>query len=83
VFEAVGCPACNQLGYRSRTGIYEMLMITDTVRRLCLEKSDANSIRDAAIENGMVTLRLDGARKVVQGMTTVEEVMLTTAESGD
>jgi general secretion pathway protein E len=53
------------------------------VRRLCLDKADAGSIRNAAMESGMVTLRFDGARKVVQGMTTPEEVMLMTAESGD
>ena len=83
VYEPVGCSACGQLGYRGRTGIYEMLMISDQVRRLTLEKSDAGAIRNAAVEAGMVTLRYDGARKVVQGMTTPEEVMLMTAESGD
>jgi general secretion pathway protein E len=83
VYEPVGCNACGQLGYRSRTGIYELLMVNDAVRRLCLDKADAGQIRNAAVEAGMVTLRLDGARKVVQGMTTPEEVMLMTAESGD
>ena len=83
VFEPVGCPECNELGYRGRTGIYELLMITDKVRRLALAKSDAGAIRNAAIEDGMVPLRSDGARKVVQGMTTPEEVMLSTAESSD
>jgi general secretion pathway protein E len=83
VFEPVGCPACNQLGYRGRTGIYELLMVGDQVRRLCLDKSDAGTIRNAAIEAGMVSLRFDGARKVVQGMTTPEEVILMTAETTD
>jgi len=83
VFEPVGCSACGQLGYRGRTGIYELLMISDQVRRLTLDKADAGSIRNAALEAGMVSLRFDGARKVVQGMTTPEEVMLMTAESGD
>ena len=83
VYEPVGCAACGQLGYRGRTGIYELLLINDQVRRLCLDKADAGSIRNAAMEAGMVTLRFEGARKVVQGMTTPEEVMLTTAESGD
>ncbi|HEX2685795.1 MAG TPA: type II secretion system ATPase GspE [Kofleriaceae bacterium] len=83
VYEPVGCPACGQLGYRGRTGIYELLLINDQVRRLSLDKADAGSIRQAAIEHGMVSLRFDGARKVVQGMTTPEEVMLMTAESGD
>lgn len=81
VLEPVGCPECNELGYRGRTGIYELLMITDAVRRLALGKADAGSIRAAAIEQGMVALRFDGARKVVQGMTTPEEVLLMTAES--
>lgn len=81
VLEPVGCPECNELGYRGRTGIYELLMITDTVRRLALGKADAGSIRAAAVEQGMVALRFDGARKVVQGMTTPEEVLLMTAES--
>lgn len=83
MLEAVGCPACRQEGYRGRTAIYELLLITNNIRRLCLEKADAGAIRAAALEAGMVSLRFDGARKVVQGMTTAEEVMLTTAESSD
>jgi general secretion pathway protein E len=83
VFETVGCTVCNQLGYKGRTGIYELLMVNDSVRRLALAKADAGSIRTAAIEDGMVALRFDGARKVMQGMTTIEEVMLTTVESSD
>jgi general secretion pathway protein E len=83
VYEPVGCAACGDLGYRGRTGIYELLMVNDQVRRLCLEKSDAGAIRNAAVEHGMVSLRFDGARKVVQGMTTPEEVMLMTAETTD
>ncbi len=83
VYEAVGCPECGQLGYKGRTAIYELLMINDQIRRLCLDKADAGTIRNAAVENGMVPLRLDGARKIVLGMTTVEEVILATAEAGD
>jgi general secretion pathway protein E len=83
VFETVGCEMCNQLGYKGRTGIYELLTINEPVRRLALAKADAGQIRDAAVQAGMVTLRYDGARKVMLGMTTPEEVMLMTAESGD
>jgi general secretion pathway protein E len=83
VYEAVGCPSCGQIGYRGRTGIYELLVVNDITRRLCLDRADAGSIKNAAVEAGMVHLRLDGARKVVQGMTTPEEVMLMTAESSD
>jgi general secretion pathway protein E len=80
VLKARGCPMCNQLGYRGRTGIYEMLMVDDAVRQLTLQKADAGSIRRAAVERGMVSLRADGARKVMLGMTTAEEVLMMTAE---
>ncbi len=83
VFETVGCTVCNQLGYKGRTGIYELLMVNDAVRRLALAKADAGSIRTAAVDDGMIPLRFDGARKVMLGMTTIEEVMLTTVESSD
>lgn len=83
VYQAKGCSACNQLGYRGRTGIYELLMMSEPVRRLCLDRADAATIRNAGVAAGMVTLRMDGARKVVQGMTTPEEVMLMTAEAMD
>jgi general secretion pathway protein E len=83
LFEAVGCNECGDLGYRGRTGIYELLLVGDKVRRLTLDKADAGSVRDAAMEEGMVTLRFDGARKCVLGMTTPEEVMLMTAENVD
>ena len=51
------------------------------MRRLTLERSDAGSIRTAGLAGGMVSLRADGARKVVQGMTTAEEVMMATADA--
>jgi general secretion pathway protein E len=81
VLEAVGCPSCLDVGYRGRTAIYEMLMVGDAVRKLALEKADAGAIRTAAIGNGMVSLRWEGARKVMQGMTTPEEVLMVTAEA--
>jgi general secretion pathway protein E len=81
VLEPVGCPSCQQLGYKGRTGIYELLLVGEKVRRFTLDKADAGSIRNAAVDDGMVTLRHDGARKVVLGMTTPEEVMLMTAEN--
>ena len=83
VLKAVGCPLCQNLGYRGRTGLYELLLVTDATRTLTLNKADAGTIRNAAVDAGMVTLRGDGARKVMQGMTTPEEVMMVTAESGD
>jgi general secretion pathway protein E len=81
VLHARGCKICLDTGYSGRTGIYEMLMVDDAVRALTLQKADAGSLRRAAMERGMVSLRMDGARKVMQGMTTPEEVMMVTAES--
>jgi general secretion pathway protein E len=81
VLEAKGCPACLDVGYRGRTGIYELLLVNDVVRRLTLEKADAGSIRKAADAAGMIGLRQDGARKVCKGLTTAGEVMLMTAEA--
>ncbi len=83
MLEAVGCTVCRQEGYRGRTAIYELLLFNSVVRRLTLDRADAGTIRNAALAEGMISLRFDGARKVVQGMTTAEEVMLNTAETGD
>ncbi len=80
VFKAKGCHACLDTGYTGRTGIYELLHMSDEVRTLALKKEDANLIKRAAVAKGMRTLRLDGAFKVLSGMTTIEEVMLVTAE---
>ncbi len=80
LLSARGCPMCTGVGYRGRTGIYEMLVIDDPLRQLTLEKADANRIRASAMERGMSTLRMDGALKAMAGLTTPEEVLLTTAE---
>ncbi len=81
ILRATGCPICLNIGYQGRTGIYEMLVVDDAIRSLTQQKVDANSIRACAVEQGMVTLRMDGAQKVLAGLTTAEEVILTTAES--
>ena len=81
MLHARGCPSCLDVGYTGRTGIYELLMVDEEVRRLTLQKSDAGAIRSAAIKNGMVSLRDDGARKCMLGMTTPEEVLMVTAEN--
>ncbi|WP_199351154.1 type II secretion system ATPase GspE [Haliangium ochraceum] len=80
VLEARGCPSCLNVGYSGRTAVYEMLMISERIRQLTLQKADAGSIRNAGLDEGLVTLRMDGARKVMQGLTTPEEVLMVTAE---
>lgn len=80
VYKATGCEECSYTGYRGRTGIYELLLITDKIRSLILRKEDSNTIKKAAIEEGMITLRDDGARKALLGITTLEEVIRVTQE---
>ncbi len=83
LLRAVGCPMCLNVGYTGRTGIYELLMVDDAVRQLALQKADASAIRAAGIAGGMSSLRMDGARIAMQGLTTAEEVLMVTAENLD
>ncbi|MDB4640439.1 ATPase, T2SS/T4P/T4SS family, partial [Pirellulaceae bacterium] len=71
----VGCPACRNTGYSGRLGIYELLVSSDRIRALAGEKAPTNEIKKAAVEEGMTTLRMDGWEKVLNGVTTVEEVL--------
>jgi general secretion pathway protein E len=75
-----GCPRCSKSGYLGRMGIYELLLMDNEVRQLALKNTDSNSIKSAAVHKGMRTLRDDGAAKVLAGVTTLEEVMMVTAE---
>jgi general secretion pathway protein E len=75
-----GCDRCSSTGYSGRTGVYEVLQITEDVRRLAIRNADASEIKACAIEQGMRTLRDDGAYKVLAGISTIEEVMRVTAE---
>jgi general secretion pathway protein E len=75
-----GCDRCSNTGYSGRTGIYEVITITEEIRRLAIRNADAGQIKQAAVEQGMRTLRDDGALKVLQGYTSIEEVMRVTAE---
>ncbi len=80
-YRGEGCPACSQTGYRGRSGIFELLLMDDEIRRLIGAKADAAAIKQQAIAKGMVTLKEEGAAKVLQGATTSEEVMrITQAE---
>jgi general secretion pathway protein E len=79
-FKAPGCDRCSATGFSGRRGIYELLLIDDAVGPLILRKSDAQTIKRVAWEMGMDSLRDDGARKVIAGMTSVEEVLAATQE---
>ncbi len=75
VFKGAGCEECNGSGYHGRTAIYEMLVINEEIRRLILSKTSASEIKLKACQMGMTTLRQDGWKKVLEGITTVHEIM--------
>ncbi len=75
-----GCTACMDSGYRGRTGIFELLVMDNDVRRLVTSGADAVTIRETAVKNGMATLFEDGMSKVMEGITTLDEVMRVTQE---
>jgi general secretion pathway protein E len=70
------CPHCQGSGYSGRLGIHEILVIDDHVRAQILQRMDSNSIRTSALKRGFASLRMDGAKKVFAGLTSVEEVIL-------
>jgi type IV pilus assembly protein PilB len=75
-----GCERCNGSGYRGRQGLYEVMAITSRLRKLIMQESSTDDLRAAAIEEGMLTLRMDGLKKVERGVTTLEEIVKETAE---
>jgi general secretion pathway protein E len=80
IFRAVGCRECLNKGYRGRTGIYELLLIDDDIRALVTGNANSNIIKRKAVEHGMRTLRDDGVRKTLEGVTSLDEVMRVTQE---
>ncbi len=82
-YKARGCDRCTNTGFSGRRGIYELMLVDDAIGPLILRKADARAIKRMAWEQGMDTLRDDGARKVIAGRTTVEEVLAATQEDVD
>ena len=78
LYRPVGCERCRRNGYRGRLGIYELLVTNDEIRHLLTQSGTTDVIKQAAIRNGMDTLRVDGWNKVLAGITTIDEVMRVT-----
>jgi type IV pilus assembly protein PilB len=74
-FEPGGCVRCGHSGFRGRIGLYELMTISDGLRRLILAKAPADELRELARSEGMRTLREDGLEKVKQGVTSIGEVL--------
>ena len=78
IFKAAGCEKCFQTGYRGRIGIFEIMRMSEELRGLILQTFDSNRIKALAVKEKMTTLRQDGIRKVLEGTTTIEEVLRVT-----
>jgi type IV pilus assembly protein PilB len=79
-YKSVGCDQCNHTGYRGRIGIYEVMRISDKLRRLISARSSEDQLREAAVSGGMITLGEDGLAKVKSGVTTPEELLRVVTE---
>lgn len=74
------CPECNNTGYLGRVGIFEVLPVTEKIARLCLERAAAGAIEKQSLEEGMITMKQDGYLKVLEGITSIEEVLRVAQE---
>ncbi len=80
VYRPIGCPECRQTGYRGRTGLYELLSISEGFTKMIGKETDLIGLREQAVKDGMKPLRIAGARKILEGVTTAEEVLKVTAK---
>ncbi|RJQ13289.1 MAG: type II secretion system protein GspE [Nitrospiraceae bacterium] len=81
LYKGRGCEKCTHTGYYGRSGIFELLVVTDEIRRLVLKDADSGQIREAARKDGMKTLMEDGAEKIRSGVTTLSEILKVTQEA--
>ncbi len=79
-YQTAGCPKCNNIGYKGRGGIMEILLVDEVLRKTILNNTEADAIARIAIENGMKTLREAGLDRVKSGLTTIEEILRVTSE---
>ncbi len=78
IMHGKGCAKCNQTGFSGRSGIFELMIITDEIKTLVDARHSSADIKKKAVEQGMKTLRQDGLEKVQKGVTTLEEVLRVT-----
>jgi type II secretory ATPase GspE/PulE/Tfp pilus assembly ATPase PilB-like protein len=80
LFKGKGCDQCGQSGYFGRIGIFEVMPISDKIAKLILERADSLSIEKEAVAEGMITMKQDGYLKVLDGLTTVDEILRVAQE---
>jgi len=79
MYKGAGCDSCNGSGYKGRQGLYEVMSVSSNIRRLIMQEAGTDELQGAAIEEGMLTLRMDGLKKIEKGITTLDEVVKETA----
>jgi type IV pilus assembly protein PilB len=75
LYRGVGCQNCSKTGFKGRLGLYEVMLMSEEIERLTVERVSSETIRRLAIDQGMLTLRQDGLEKARLGVTSVEEVL--------
>ena len=80
LFRGKGCKICGFTGYHGRIGIFEVLVVTEKIRKLIMKLSDSDTIKKEACDEGMTTMIEDGLAKAVQSHTTLEEILRVTRE---
>jgi type IV pilus assembly protein PilB len=75
LYRPVGCTACSKTGFLGRTGLYEVMPVTEEIERLTVERASSEKVRQVAVEQGMTPLRIDGLQKAALGITSIEEVL--------
>ncbi|MFM2093446.1 MAG: Type secretion system protein, partial [Planctomycetota bacterium] len=83
LYRPKGCRACRNLGYTGRLGIYELLVTTEDVRQLAHDRASSWKVKQAAMQHGMQTLRMDGWQKVLAGTTSIDEIAAATKGDRD
>ncbi len=78
LFKAEGCRACNDTGYKGRLGLFELLLVSEEIEKLCVDRATGDDISNQAIKEGMRTLREDGILKALKGHTSIEEILRVT-----
>ncbi|QPI50325.1 type II/IV secretion system protein [Massilia antarctica] len=80
VYRPIGCPECRQTGFRGRTGLYELLTVTEGFTNMIGKQTDLAALRKQSVDDGMKPLRIAGAYKIIEGLTTADEVLKVTAK---
>ncbi len=81
-YRGAGCDTCNNTGYKGRVGLFELMLMNDTIREMIMSNASTDAIRDQARRDGMVTLRDFGMRLANEGVTSLDEIVRETIEEG-